>query len=115
MKDNHFLWMIRDTEGLNTYEKMALLIVHSRGEYRASLERLATDMGCSKATAYRTVRALRERGLLTEEGVCGSGIKSYIIDLEVLEDLWRPWSEGLRNVVPLTTGDSHTDYAASSV
>ena len=58
------MWAIRDARGLNSKEKVFLLITESRGELFGKWDRNAADMGLSKNHYYEARASLLAKGLL---------------------------------------------------
>lgn len=60
------IWKIRDSRGLDTYEKNFLMVVASRGEAGCFCEwkRNSEDMGMKKDAYYNRRNSLRDKGLI---------------------------------------------------
>lgn len=65
--DNRTMWAIRDARGLNSKEKVFLLITESRGELYGKWDRNAADMGLSKRGYYDARASLLAKRLLLAE------------------------------------------------
>jgi hypothetical protein len=102
------IWKVRDSRGLDTYEKNFLMTIASRGEAGMFCEwkRNSDDMGMKKDRYYKTRTSLTDKGLISAQEQAYGPTIYKINDAELIE--WCTTHSVTQN------GDSVTQNAHSA-